>query len=453
MIESQLGHVQEALPHRRPAMNLFSLACALAAPLIVAVLIPDWSGWTTPLLLIVPGLLTLVVARSSLISAGHLFQITLYFGAASLILGSHWEPRLVSAVLAWSLAVAVGTLLGRPTVRRKSPASRLGPRWPHYALCGGLIGLSAFLTLSAKTGYAAQIASGLSTPTGILGTLAVASPIITLTLLLSSIGSGGRSRLAIGLAVMQLIVLGLSGFRGAGAVLILSIILGAGLTLPHLSNWRGKSRLFVLLPVLLIITIFTIVLGASIKNTAAAELGVSSSGTRLFTVDNASTTIASRLQLGSSLDTAIKYRDVAKAKDAVSWEDQLRAAVPRLLWPDKPVVDYGQRVSVAMYGLTYGQSSSTVTTIGDSLLNFGLGGVAFAGLLAGLALSKIEARVRWATKRLSVLLVAVLVYSVVGSPEQPLVLIIIGVLRNILVCGALWAAAALIADRRKTRKR
>ncbi len=430
----------------KPTLSLVGV-CVLSAIMCATVTLPEGAGWTTPLLVIVPGILTAVVIRSSIISAAYLAQVTLYFGITTLILGTQWEPRLISAVLAWSLALAVGTLAGglsaRRTLRRSS--SRPGPRLPHYALCSVLIGVNAFLVLSSRSGYAAQLTNGVSTPTGILGTLSSVAPIITLTLLFNSIGSDRRSRVAIILATVQAFVLALSGFRGAGGVFIVSILVGAALTLPLGSAWMRKSRLLVVLPSLLLLVVSTLLLGAGIKNSAASELGVSSSGTELFTLNNALRNTSIRLQLGSSLDTAIKYRDSSVAKEAVSWKDQLGAAAPRLLWPGKPRVDYGQRVSVAMYGLTYGQSSSTVTTIGDSILNYGLGGMVLAGLLAGYAVSRFEGWVQRGVTGLSLLLAAVVVYSTVGQ-EQPILLILVGIVRDGLVAGALWVAATVVAD-------
>ncbi len=443
MTDIETARIDNA-PYRPKSTLILAFACLLAATMWTTVTLPEWSVWTTPLLVIVPGCLTVVVMRSSIISAAYLVQVSVYFGIATLILGSDWHPRLVSAVLAWSLAIAVGTLMGGRPPQRTLPVSkpRPVPRWPHYALCGGLIGVDAFLTLSSRSGYAAQLVNGISTPTGILGTLSAAAPIVTLALLLNSIGSDRRSRGVMVLTGAQLIILALSGFRGAGVVFIISILVGAALTLPRGSAWRRSSRLIIALPVLMIAIILTFTIGSVVKNSAAKEARVSSSGTQFFTLDNALKNTSTRLQLDSSLETAIKYRDSAAAKEAVSWEKQLGAVAPRFLWPDKPIVDYGQRVSVAMYGMAYGQSSSTVTTIGDSLLNFGSVGLALIGLFVGFSLSQIEARMHRGLGNLSIVLVAVFVYSAIGQ-EEPIILIIIGILRNGLVAGGLWVAATL----------
>lgn len=451
VIEIQ-SRVHKASPHRHKSMLTLAFACILGAGMWIPVALPEWSGWTTSLLVVVPGLLTIAVMRFSIISAAYLAQVAFNFGVTSIILGSHWQPRLVSTVLAWSLAIAVGTLLGGLSSQPSSPTSRSWQqmRWTHYALCGGLIGVSAILALSSNSGYEAQLTTGRTTPTGILGTLSVAAPIMTLTLLLHAIKSDRLSLGAIALAGAQMLALALSGFRSAAAGFILAILVGAALTLSRGSVWRRKSRLFIVLPVLLALTISTFMLGANVRNDAATRLGISSSGTRLFTLENAADNTLTRLQAGSSLDKAIEFQNDTTAKEAVSWATQLAAVIPRFLWPEKPNVDYGQRVSVAIYGYTYGQSSSTVTTIGDSLLNFGLVGLVLIGLLVGYAFRRVEIRLHSTTGWLSVLAGVVVVYSVLNQ-ESPVILILIGILRDFLVVAGLWAAATMIGSLGKTR--
>jgi hypothetical protein len=444
--------VSEASLHRRKSMLTLAFGCILGATMWIPVAFPEWTGWTTPLLVVVPGLLTMAVMPSSTISAAYLALTTLTFGVTSMLLGSTWQPRLVSTVLAWSLAIAAGTLMGGTTSQRRSPTSGSWKRmaWTHYALCGGLIGVSVFLALTSGSGYEAQLMTGLTTPTGILGTLSVAAPFVTLILVLSAIKSDRRMIGAIVLSGAQMLALALSGFRSAAGDFILAILVGAALTLPRGSVWRRKSRLLIVMPVLLMLTISTFMLGSNVRNEAASRLGISSSGTRLFTLDNAAHNTLTRLQLGSSLGKAIEFQNDKTAKAAVSWTTQFAAVIPRFLWPEKPIVDYGQRVSVAIYGYTYGQSSSTVTTVGDSLLNFGLVGLVLIGFLAGYAFRRFEMRLRSNSGWLSVVVGIVIVYSVLDQ-ESPVILIIIGILRNFLVTAGLWAAATLIANIKRTR--
>jgi len=451
VIDTDTRGIKEGLMRQRKVMLTTVAVCFLAGAMSVLLALREWNGWATPLLVIVPGLLTVAVIRSSVVSAAYLAQMTVYFGVTSLFLGSHWQPRLVSTVLLSALALATGTIMGGLSTRRASTrtvpwiaGSWLEPHWSHWVMAGGLMGVSAYLSLSGGSGYEAQLIDGRSTPAGVLGTLSVTGPVVTIMLLLAHMRSGTRSIGVIGFAGVQMLVLGLSGFRGASVVFLLALLLGAALTLPSNSVWRRKSRLVIILPVLLGLTVSTLVLGASVKNAAATRLGVASSGTELVTLDNALLGAATRFQLSSSLNTAIEYEHDAAAREAVSWAAQLQAVVPRVLWPEKPTVDYGQRVSVAMYGLTYGESSSTVTTIGDQLLNFGPIGLTLIGLSAGYAFRRLEDRTRSDNRGVWVFVAAVVIYTSIGL-ETPVVLVLIGILRNGLVAGALWAAATWIA--------
>ncbi len=228
-------------------------------------------------------------------------------------------------------------------------------RWPHYLLDASLIGISAYLALSGGSGYGAQLLSGVSTPTGLLGTLSVAAPIVTLLLFLNCLGARQRLRRDIFLTISQIYVLTLSGFRGAAGLFIFAAFVGAAVTLPEDSNWRRKSRLLVAIPILMILLGVTFILGAQVKNAAASSSDASSVGSRLLTSGTAFRATATRLQLSSSLDAAISLQNDPNVERALSWVTQLHAAVPRVLWPGKPIVDYGQRVAVAVY--------SRITTI------------------------------------------------------------------------------------------
>lgn len=454
VIDIQTVRMQDAPTQRRKSVHTLVGICILGAILWIPVALPEWTGWTTPLLVVVPGLLAISAIRFSILSAAYLMEIALFFGVTSLILGSHWQPRLVSAVLVWSLAIAAGTLLGGPSPSRlTSPVSRswLEPRWPHYLLCGAMIGVGAYLALSGKSGYSAQITSRLSTPTGILGTISVVAPIVTLTILLSCIGSGRHSRWAIGLAGAQMFVLSLTGFRAAGGVFIIAIFLGAALILPHDSVWRRKSRLAIILPVLLILLISTFVIGANIKNSSANRLGVASVGTQLFTLDNALSNTSRRFQLATFLDSAIRYQNDAALKDAVSWGPQLEAVVPRFLWRDKPPVDYGSKISIALFGSAYALSSTPVSTIGDSLINFGSVGLVLTGLFVGFAFRWVANRVRSGSGVTSVLICALVSYYAMNQ-EQAILLLLVGILRNGLVAAGLLAAATLVSNFEMTHR-
>lgn len=441
----QTDQILDIRRRQRSLLGLFWL-CGLLMLMLAAIASPDWGGWSTALLVIGPALLAVAVFRTSIITSAYLVQVGIYFGVTSWIVGSAWPPRLVSTVIAWSVAIAAGSLAGsllRPSNRTIAPRVWRKPRWPHYALSAGLIAVSGYLALSGFSGYSAQILSGRSTPTGILGTLSVAAPVVTLTLVLTSIGSGNRSHGVILLALAQMLVLALSGFRGAAGTFIVALLVGAALTLPRDSRWLRKTRLTLVIPILIILAITTFVIGANVKNTAATNARVSSTGTRLFTAGNAVKNTSTRLELSSSLEAGLEHRGDNLSADGISWEDQLQAAVPRLLWPGKPNVDYGQRVTISIYGGVSIRSSSTITTIGDSLLNFGPLGLVLAGILVGVVFRQVEIRLLRGTGWLSLLVGAVIIYSSVGQ-EEPIIILIIGMIKAGAIAAILWAAASAL---------
>jgi hypothetical protein len=133
----------------------------------------------------------------------------------------------------------------------------------------------------------------------------------------------------------------------------------------------------------------------------------------------------------------VELRNETAVQDAVSWRAQLRQLIPRILWPQKPTVDYGYRVSVAIYGIESGHNSSTITTIGDVLINFRLYGLVLSAILLGLGLSFGERRLPGGGGPFA-LAVASGLASFVATQELPLIGAAVGVLRNALLAVALW---------------
>jgi len=80
MIDIQTVRVHDALTQRRKAMQTLGAALVLGAIMWIPVLLPDWSGWTTPPLVVVPGLLALATMRFSTAASAYLIQGALFFG-------------------------------------------------------------------------------------------------------------------------------------------------------------------------------------------------------------------------------------------------------------------------------------------------------------------------------------------------------------------------------------
>jgi oligosaccharide repeat unit polymerase len=66
------------------------------------------------------------------------------------------------------------------------------------------------------------------------------------------------------------------------------------------------------------------------------------------------------------------------------WKDTTTFFIPRVIWPDKPVASEPRRYSELYFN--YGESSFTITPMGDLLRNFGIWGVPLGMLLLGVLL-------------------------------------------------------------------
>jgi hypothetical protein len=439
-VERERTWGQASVPIRDSTL-LRNAAVMLVLAAVVPLAITSTAGLFGTLLFVTPGLAAWLVRRRSLLVAAYLAQTAIYFGLTSLILGEKRPPQLVAIVVLWSFGAAAGALVGRASGATRTDREWAPPTWPHFALTAGLISVQAFLILSGGVGFAAQLALGLSTPEGLPGILATAGPVVSLMLLITALGSQRRILGAALLTALQATVLALSGFRGAAVLFIIAIVVAGVLTLPRSSPWRRSRRVVVVVSILVAFAVASFIIGASVRNATATQLGVSSAGTQVVSLEQLFPVVTTRLDLGTALQTAIEFQDSRSVQEAISWTFQVQALIPRFVWPDKPVIDYGQRVSVAVYGYSYGQTSSTITTIGDTLVNFGIPGMIIAAVLLGFVLSLAERRVRGSVGVLSLVLAASLSYAVAGSQESPLILVIGGVIRNLLVAVALWAAA------------
>lgn len=412
------------------------------AALCAALALGSWSKWAPILLMVVPGLAAWAVRRASLLAAIYLAQVAICFGLTDLILGQDRPPALVTDVVLWSLGVAVGAIIGHRKNRGTQGTRRDPPRWPQFVLTGALVAVQIYLLLSARLGYAAQLSVGLSSPTGVLGLLAAAGPVVSLMLLITALCSGRFVAGAAVVAILQAIVLSLTGFKGTAGILAIAVLAAAALTLPEESPWRRPGRVAAGITVLSIFAVGGYFVGAGVRSVTTAELGLQSP---VIGSDQALAAVVSRLDLATPLQQGILYQNNPSVKAALSWTSQIVAFVPRFLWPDKPIIDYGQSVSVTVYGLPHGESSSTITTIGDAIVNFQTPGVVVISLLLGLGLAVAEGRIRKGAGLLSLAFAAVLAYSIVGL-EAPIIVQVAGVVRDLLIVVALWGASRLLTS-------
>lgn len=437
------GAVAPRLRRGTAAAWALCLGVAMWAPLLIA----TWGGFRGTLLMLVPAALAILAWQTSVLAACYLAQVTAYFGVTSWLMDGTATDLAVSTVLSWSLAIAAGALMSAALPVRHHAARQEGshPTWPHVTVVGALQFIQAYLVLTQQSGYSAQINLGRLNPTGLLGILSAAAPVLTLTLLFACLVTRRHERLAIGLTVLQAGILTASGLRGASVVFMLAVLVGSLIVVPADSPWRRRRRMALvgLSTLVLVATMFT--LAAVVKSEAAEAAGLSSSGTQLVETDTVVETVARRLDLSSYLDTGLRFRGNDAALDAVALSNQVVVAIPRALWPDKPEGDYGQRVAAIFYGSTSGKTSSTITTVGDTALNLGWG-LPLAGLLLGLVLCRLEGRVRQRATTGALVTTAVLAYRVVGQ-ESPVVIIGANALRDFLVVICIWLACDAVAKR------
>lgn len=102
------------------------------------------------------------------------------------------------------------------------------------------------------------------------------------------------------------------------------------------------------------------------------------------------------------------------------WKDTTTFFIPRVIWPDKPVASEPRRYSELYFN--YGESSFTITPMGDLLRNYGIWGVPLGMLLLGILLrviyrSLVEAqpRIVWRGALYFMLLTAINYETFYGS--------------------------------------
>jgi hypothetical protein len=425
---------------------------ALAAVMLLALAFPSWSGWHPVALILVPMLGAVAARRFSLLATVVLVQVAVTFGVAWFVLGGDRGPELVALVVVWSAGLAVGAGLSGPAPRTESQRVWQPPRWPHVAIAVVLIAVQAAQVVGGSSGFRAQLATGMSTPAGPAGIASTAGPVLIGVMLLAALGSGRRLIVAATLAAAQAGVLALSAFRGAAMVFGVSSIIAAALSLPRASPWRRPQRMVPACLLLVGVALAGFLVAATVRDRTATEMGLSSSGTRVIAASDAVPYIAARLDLGQSLTRAIDRKDDPDLAEAASWRFQAQAFVPRSIWPDKPILDYGQRISAAAYGMRQSRSSSTISMIGDALINVGPGGVALVAVLLGFGVAFAERRIRAGAGVWSLVTAVALSVAVLGQ-ESPLPLTAARLLRDVLVVGFLWLGADALVRRRERIRR
>jgi hypothetical protein len=389
------------------------------------------------------------LGRRSILAAVFCALVTLEFFVAPLLaqIGSDESREPPATAYIWMLAVAAGAMLGarRPKSAIPSTNSINGP-FPWFALAVvGLMGAQAYLLLSGDQGYAAQLRSGLNTPPGLFGSLSAVAPVGVLALC-AMWRPRSISRLAVGVLLAgEIALLAISGFRGVAPVFIASFIVVMVVAKAENLRAMGSAKLASIAVVLIVTIVGTFTAAGNLKFAAAFAKWGRTDFAFVITADDVLSQLGQRLDLGPPFWQSSAYISAIDTPGLFSWSNQFLVLIPRIFWRDKPIVDYGQRVTSDIYGLSGVQSSSTISTLGDVNLNSGPYGVLIIGIVIGIACIYIEERIRSGRSGpLGYIALAAFV-TVLFQHEAPLGIILAGGLQALVVLFVLWRAAVIVS--------
>lgn len=428
------------------------LLAGLLAAICLVVVLYQWNEWTPTALFVIPIIVALAIGRYSLLAAVYVATMGVLFGLTAMILGSDPTPVVVPIVLLSCIAVGLGAVAVGTRLRLPTVGTWPTPGWVHFVVVAFLIGLQAVQLLNGQSGLTAQL-NGTSDSGSVVSLVVGAGSTMTLMLFLVCLAEGRHALLAAVLMAAQILVFSLGGSRGVGPLSLISIAVAASLVLPATSKWRSKKRLLACLIIGLVAGFGLFNLGAEAKDAATINAKGRIGNSFVFSPDETISKTAERLELNPPLEKAIAAQDDIAVQDALGWQNQVIAVVPRILWPEKPAIDYSQQVSVTVYGLPYGLTSTSISRVGDTLVNFGVGGIIAVGVIVGCALAASERFIRHRRGIVALALAAGLSQEVLAH-ESPVIIATIGAIRGILLAAVFWwlcQIASTLFSRRGSR--
>jgi hypothetical protein len=403
---------------------------------------------------LVGAVVCIALGRRSILAAVFCALVTLEFFVAPVLaqIGSD-EPRVApETVYMWLLAVAAGAMMGatRPRSTLRLANSNNGPiRWFALAVVC-LMGAQAYLVLSGDQGYAAQI-QGVGAPPSFLGTLSNVASVGVLAVC-AMWQPGSISRSAVGaLVVGEIALLVATGFRGSAPVFILAFIIVVVVAQRQHLRAVGFGKLAAVAVGLAVVIVGSFTVAAHLKTEAAvAQMGRTDIDF-VWTADAVLPQLGQRLDLGPAFWDSSAYFSAVETPDVFSWSNQLIALIPRIFWHDKPIMDWGRQVTFYIYG-SNDRTSSTISTLGDVIVNSGLYGVLIIGIVIGIGLNLIEQRVR--ARRAGPIGCIVFAIFVAGlfQQEQPLGLILASGLQGLVVLFLVWRVAVIMSAQSTWRR-
>jgi hypothetical protein len=282
------------------------------------------------------------------------------------------------------------------------------------------------------TAYTQQV-SGITDTSISGGTANLAGPALVAAFIMSKRVSPRSTKVVLALLIgIEALLLTQNGFRAAAVNFLFGGLLAYIAVNPPSTNVerRAIARWFA---VLILVGIPLILIGSSVRQSAQAKSAYGGIG-HTITLVSLPHNILTRWDETSNLAQSLVPLG-PQAHSAVSVTHQFEDFVPRPLWPGKPIFDYGEQVSTAIYGLPASyHTSSTVTWLGDLYLNGGPWLILASGVVLGAAVRRALQR---ATRNntLSTIFTVSLV-SALFDPENPIVLAVAGIARTVIFLSA-----------------
>lgn len=302
------------------------------------------------------------------------------------------EPlRLLAPVWAmlgiWLCGWAFGSTMA-PRLRRTVRSAHVSRDWSVVAIlllvCAGLA-LSAFRVAGRTSAYGSQIQGQIdASPQSLLLAAVPAGIGVLYWMVRLSPQYGARWRSWTRLAVIvQSILMLFSGFRGAAPAFLLTVwLVGRTYGVERSAARAGKTVRFVRIGASVLVVGTLIQIAAFQRAQISRDLGRGvTEGTRTFSLSDP-LAFADRFDYVAFAGPALNADVTPAAKAAVSPVRQLQALIPRVLWPGKPAILYGEEVGLALFNVPREyHSSSTITFLGDLFVQGGAILVVIVGAL------------------------------------------------------------------------
>ncbi len=366
------------------------------------------------------------------------------------------------------------------TLRRQTSSPQTSSLWMALgamAVSAAALVVEVLLIISGSLGVVGQVSGGGSGGgyAGLFGTLGPVLAAAATVVLHRTDAPPSATLAAAGLLGLHLLTLPFTGFRGAAPVMCLAVAIAAGRrAIPAGSGppgpaavdppagqapGRRDARLAARrpaphpAPVVLLgaVGVALFLLGSAVRATISAEHG--QHGPAPVSVVQTPEAIARRLDYRPYLLRALDQRHDPDARQAVALADQAAGAVPRLLYPNKPPVDYGHAVSYAVFELPREMpTSSTITAFGDAAIN--LGPVGATLLICGWMLTLDACYRRCVATTVPMMAIRILFIQMAFDIGTPPVLAIVTLVRSVAVLGVVLVVirvATYLLPRRSPR--